>query len=75
MNWIVSYEAVIRLSVFAGIFGLMATWEVVGARRELTAAKSRRWFGNLALVVVDTVIVRLLFPTAANVMALASSCR
>ncbi len=72
MNWILSHELGIRVAAFAGIFSLMAIWEVVGARRELTAAKSRRWFGNLALVVIDTVIVRLLFPTAAIGMALAA---
>ena len=72
MHWILSYEAVIRLGAFAGIFGLMAIWEVVSARRELTAAKSRRWFGNLSVIVIDTLIVRLLFPTAAVGMALAA---
>ena len=72
MNWIVSHELGIRVAAFAGIFSLMAIWEVVGARRELTAAKSRRWFGNLSVIVVDTLIVRLLFPTAAVGMALAA---
>jgi len=60
-----SNEPVIRLGFFAGIFGLMAIWEVLSARRELTTGKGRRWVGNLSLVLVDTLIVRLLFPTAA----------
>ena len=64
-NWIMSNEPVIRLGFFAGIFGLMAIWEILAARRELTTGKGRRWVGNLSLVLVDTLIVRLLFPTAA----------
>ncbi len=64
-DWIMSNEPVIRLGFFAGIFGLMAIWEVLSARRELTTGKGRRWVGNLSLVLVDTLIVRLLFPTAA----------
>ena len=64
-EWIMSNEPVIRLGFFAGIFGLMAIWEILAARRELTTSKGRRWVGNLSLVLVDTLIVRLLFPTAA----------
>jgi len=60
-----SNEPVIRLGFFAGIFGLMAIWEVLSARRELTTGKGRRWMGNLSLVLVDALMVRLLFPTAA----------
>ncbi len=64
-EWIISKELVIRLGFFAGIFGLMAIWEILAARRELTTGKGRRWVGNLSLVLVDTLMVRLLFPTAA----------
>ena len=64
-DWIMSNEPVIRLGSFAGIFGVMAIWEILAARRELTTGKGRRWVGNLSLVLVDTLIVRLLFPTAA----------
>ena len=68
-DWIMSNEPVIRLGFFAGIFGLMAIWEVIAARRELITGKGRRWVGNLSLVALDTLIVRLLFPTAALGMA------
>lgn len=64
-DWIMSNEPIIRLGSFAGVFGLMAIWEVLSARRELTTGKGRRWMGNLSLVLVDTLMVRLLFPTAA----------
>ena len=71
-DWIISNEPLIRLTVSAGVFGVMAIWEVVGTRRELTAAKSRRWFANLTVILIDIVILRLLFPTAAVGMALAA---
>ncbi len=64
-EWIMDSEKVIRLGSYAGIFGLMALWEVLAARRELTTGRGRRWVGNLSLVALDTLIVRLLFPTAA----------
>ncbi len=69
-EWIISKELVIRLGFFAGIFGLMAIWEILAARRQLTTGKGRRWVGNLSLVFLDTLVVRLLFPTAALGMAL-----
>ena len=49
-EWILSNELAVRLGVFVGIFGLMAVWEVLGARRRLTAGKGRHWFGNPGLV-------------------------
>lgn len=69
-EWIMSNGPAIRLGFFAGIFGLMALWEVAAARRELTASKGRRWLGNLGLVLLDTLIVRLLFPAAVVGVAL-----
>ena len=69
-DWIMSNGPVIHLGFFAGIFGLMAIWEILAARRELPTGKGRRWVGNLSLVLLDTLMVRLLFPTAAVGMAL-----
>ena len=64
-EWIMDSETVIRLGSYAGIFGFMAIWELLASRRELTTGKGRRWVANLSLVFLDTLIVRLLFPTAA----------
>jgi sterol desaturase/sphingolipid hydroxylase (fatty acid hydroxylase superfamily) len=43
----------------------MAIWEVVAPRRELRIPKRDRWVSNLSLVVLNTLILRLLFPGAA----------
>ena len=69
-DWILGSESMIRLGTAFGVFSLMAIWEAAAVRRELTAVKARRWFGNLGLVVIDTLVVSLLFPTAAIGMAL-----
>ena len=72
-SWLLNNEAVVRVGLTLGIFSVMATWEVLAARRQLTASKGRRWLANLGIVFVDTAIVRLLFPAAALGMALAAS--
>jgi len=64
-NFITTHEATIRLGIFFGVFALMAIWELLAPRRVLTQPKSARWMNNIALVVVNTVVVRIIFPTAA----------
>lgn len=63
-------EALIRLSAFVGVLGVMASWEIMSPRRRLTTAKWRRWAGNLSVVVLNTLIVRMLFAGGAMGMAL-----
>lgn len=58
-------EPIVRLAAFAGVFLIMAVWEVAGPRRDLTVNKTYRWLNNLVVVVVDTVVVRVLFPMTA----------
>lgn len=53
-------ESLIRLGVFAGLFCLLALVEHFAPRRRLSAAKSRRWLTNWALVLIDTLSLRLL---------------
>jgi sterol desaturase/sphingolipid hydroxylase (fatty acid hydroxylase superfamily) len=60
----------IRLGFFLGIFALMATWEVVAPRRARLLTRLQRWSSNLGLVVLNTLLLRLLFPAAAVGMAL-----
>ncbi len=63
-------EISIRLSFFFSIFILLALWELLNPRRALGTSKKMRWFNNLAIVLLDTVIVRLLFPLVPMSMAL-----
>ena len=64
-SFITQYEPVIRLSAFFGIFALMALWEVLAPRRQLTTAKWVRWGSNIGLVFLNTFLLRLAFPAAA----------
>jgi sterol desaturase/sphingolipid hydroxylase (fatty acid hydroxylase superfamily) len=65
MSWILSHEPGVRLGAFIGVFAVMALWEAAAARRELRTAKGSRWFANLGITVLNTVVLRLVFPAAA----------
>jgi sterol desaturase/sphingolipid hydroxylase (fatty acid hydroxylase superfamily) len=65
-----AHEPLTRLAAFAGVFAVMALWEVMAPRRRQAIGRLRRWPGNLGIVAIDTLLVRLLFPTAAVGVAL-----
>ncbi len=70
IEFILSHEPAVRLSFFFGVFALMALWEMRAPRRALRISKMQRWTANLGIVVLNTVMLRLLFPAAAVGMAL-----
>ncbi len=69
MDFIHNNEVAIRLGCFVGIFAIVALWELVRPCRPLTVSKAARWANNLGLVAINTLLLRLLFPTAAVGMA------
>ena len=62
-------EIAIRLVLFALIFILIAIWEIRMPRRALTTPKKGRWFNNLSIIAINTVLLRLVFPVLAMGMA------
>ncbi|MEO5559029.1 MAG: sterol desaturase family protein [Dokdonella sp.] len=50
----------------------MALWEMLAPRRPQAIGRWRRWPSNLGIVVLDSVLVRLIFPTAAVGVAMFS---
>jgi sterol desaturase/sphingolipid hydroxylase (fatty acid hydroxylase superfamily) len=62
---IANHEPTIRLGSFLGIFALMALWEILAPRRALTQPKQNRWANNIGLVVLNTALLRVVFPVAA----------
>lgn len=58
-------EMLVRLSSFAGVFAVFAIWELLAPRRVQHHSRSVRWFNNLALTVLNGLIVRLAIPLAA----------
>jgi sterol desaturase/sphingolipid hydroxylase (fatty acid hydroxylase superfamily) len=67
---ITQHEIGIRLAFYFGVFGLMALWELLAPRRPLTVSKMMRWTNNLGLALLNTLILRLVFPAAAIGVAL-----
>src|ERR1700736_2587644 len=67
---LLTYEQYIRLAAFCGVFALMVFWELIGPRRNQTIGRGWRWPNNLGVVAVDTLLVRILFPTTAVGLAL-----
>ncbi|MDP3190683.1 sterol desaturase family protein [Rhodoferax sp.] len=68
-QFVMAHEPAIRLGFFVGVFALVALWELVAPQRALTASKALRWSSNLGLVVLNTMLLRLMFPLAAVGMA------
>src|SRR6056297_4341623 len=62
---ILATESTIRLAAFLGVLAAMALWEVAAPRRRREIPRVIRWTNNLALVVIDTAILRLSFPILA----------
>ncbi|WP_171130724.1 MULTISPECIES: sterol desaturase family protein [unclassified Ruegeria] len=58
-------EPTIRLIAFLSVLAAMALWEVAAPRRRRDIPRVIRWTNNLALVVLDTAILRLTFPILA----------
>jgi sterol desaturase/sphingolipid hydroxylase (fatty acid hydroxylase superfamily) len=72
---ILATEATIRLAIFLGVLAAMALWEVAAPRRRLEIPRVIRWTNNRALVVVDTIILRLSFPILAVGLAVMAEDR
>lgn len=69
-EFLLSNEPYIRLAAFASIFTIMALWEVLAPRRKQVIERTTRWPSNIGVVVLDTAVVRILFPTTAVGFAL-----
>ena len=70
---IIQHAAIIRLGFFFGILIVMALWELISPRRELQQGKTLRWFSNIGIATLNTVVVRLLFASAAVGVAMAAA--
>lgn len=70
MKTLLAIEPLIRISAFVGVFGLMALWEAVAPRRAPRTAKGLRWANNLGVVVLNSLLLRIIFPITATGFAL-----
>lgn len=67
---ILSNHPGIRLVSFMTVLVVMALWEVVAPRRERRLSRLARWPHNIGIAAINTLLVRVLFPSAAVGMAL-----
>lgn len=68
-------EAGIRLGFFLTIIFLVAVGEILAPRRPLTTSKASRWFANLAIIALNPVSVRMVFPILPAALAVLASER
>lgn len=64
-EFIMAYEPYIRSAFFFGILIIMAIFEYWAPRRRLTVSKTIRWTNNLAIVFLNSFLIRLIFPVVA----------
>lgn len=65
MEWIVEHEGQLRIGLFVGVLSIMALAEALAPRRRRNLNRGGRWFANLGLVVVDSVLLRIALPLLA----------
>jgi sterol desaturase/sphingolipid hydroxylase (fatty acid hydroxylase superfamily) len=68
-EWMLAHEVPIRLGFFFGVLLAMAVWEIRAPRRRVSAPKGLRWVNNLAIVFLNSLLLRWSFPVLAVGMA------
>ena len=75
IDFLLAHEPSVRMAAFLGILAAMALWEVAAPRRRREIPRLLRWTGNLGIVVLNTALVRLVFPVAAVALAAIGQAR
>jgi sterol desaturase/sphingolipid hydroxylase (fatty acid hydroxylase superfamily) len=65
MTDLLNHEPAIRLVCFLAVLLGMMLWEWRRPRRSPSLPRARRWPANLGIIVVDSVVLRLVFPILA----------
>ena len=63
-QFVMTSEPLIRLGCFLGVLLVMAFWELLAPRRPQVIGRVLRWPNNFGLVVLNTLVVRMVFPLA-----------
>lgn len=74
-EFLATHQTTLRLGAFLGVFAVMAAWEGLAPRRPRSLPRAGRWPGNIGIVVVDTVLLRFVFPLTAVAWAAAVEAR
>lgn len=65
MAALLHHESIVRLGCFFTVLLAMMFWERRQPRRTLSLPRTRRWPANLGIIVVDSIVLRLVFPILA----------
>jgi sterol desaturase/sphingolipid hydroxylase (fatty acid hydroxylase superfamily) len=72
-EFVLNHEMIVRLGFFIVIFAAVGLTELTWPRRRLTTSKAVRWFSNIAIVAINSALLRIVFPAAAVGMAVLAS--
>ncbi|MGI9388735.1 MAG: sterol desaturase family protein [Boseongicola sp.] len=75
MDFFLANEGPVRLAAFGAVLIVMALWEIAAPRRRVEIPRVVRWSNNLGLVVLDSIVVRLVFPLLAVGLAIIAEDR
>ena len=64
-DFLILHQAGFRLGLFIALLGTMMLSELFFSRRLSNVSKRKRWATNVAIVLTDVVVLRLLFPITA----------
>src|ERR1043166_4349984 len=68
-------ELTVRLGAALAVFAAMSLWEALAPRRIASVGRAPRWPSNIAIVVLDALLVRILIPVAAVGVAVIAAQR
>ncbi len=67
------FDILIRVIAFLSVFGLMASWEMIAPRRQLSALRLKRWVANLSVAVLNTIVIRVVLASGAVGVAMVAA--
>jgi sterol desaturase/sphingolipid hydroxylase (fatty acid hydroxylase superfamily) len=68
-QWLIEYETVIRGYAFYGMLSLIALWESLKPAKPSTTSTLMRWINNFALLIMENVFMRWIFPLFAVMLS------
>ena len=69
-NWLLTHQATLQSYLLLGSFACAAVWETYLPRRPFATPLGMRWFNQLALTALGSLLIRLCLPLAALSLAM-----
>src|SRR6476469_8990862 len=74
-NWLLTNQLAWQSYLLVGALVIVAVWETLLPRRAFTVSAGKRWFQQIALVTLGSLVVRLCLPFTAVSMAIVAGQR